>query len=110
MPVGAYFIPLVSNRRACLFGHIVDGEMESYDIGRIVEEQWLHTAAVRPNVEWDAFVIMPKQFHGILVIVEDIGGGATAGIPVGADSPFVSYRIRKRRTNTDISSSRRDRR
>jgi REP element-mobilizing transposase RayT len=62
-----------------LFGHIVDGEMELDDIGRMVEEQWLQTAEVRPNVELDEFVIMPNHFHGILIIVDDVGPGAVVG-------------------------------
>jgi REP element-mobilizing transposase RayT len=76
---GAYYITVVTYQRACLFGHIVEGEMELDEIGRIVEEQWLHTAEVRPNIELDEFVIMPNHFHGIIVIVDDVGHAETVG-------------------------------
>lgn len=36
--------------------------------GRIVEEEWLRAADVRPNVALDAFVAMPNHLHGILII------------------------------------------
>ena len=54
-----------------MFGEVVDGEMVMNDAGRLVEEEWLRTASVRPDVDLDAFVIMPNHFHGVIVIGED---------------------------------------
>jgi REP element-mobilizing transposase RayT len=65
---GANFITLCTQNRARLFGHVLCGAVELTDIGRIVAEEWERTPAVRPNVELDAFVIMPDHIHGILVI------------------------------------------
>uniref|UniRef100_A0A7C4RTW2 Transposase n=1 Tax=Desulfatirhabdium butyrativorans TaxID=340467 RepID=A0A7C4RTW2_9BACT len=65
---GAYFITVCTHDRICLFGDIMDGEMRLNDIGRIVHDEWLHTADIRPNVELDAFVVMPNHFHGIIVL------------------------------------------
>ncbi len=37
---------------------------------QVVEEEWLRTAEIRPNVELDAFVIMPNHVHGIVMIID----------------------------------------
>ena len=65
---GAYFITLCTQGRAHLFGRVVNGTVELTDIGCIVAEEWERTPAVRPNVELDAFVVMPDHMHGILLI------------------------------------------
>jgi REP element-mobilizing transposase RayT len=65
---GAYYVTICTHGRACLFGEIVDGIMRLNNIGRSVEEEWLHTSDVRPNVALDAFIIMPNHVHGIVVI------------------------------------------
>lgn len=36
--------------------------------GRIVEEEWLRSQLLRPEVALDAFVVMPDHFHGIVVL------------------------------------------
>jgi putative transposase len=67
---GAYFVTICTYQRKCHFGEVVDGEMRLNDLGRIVEEEWLRTPTVRPNVLLDAYVIMPNHLHGIIVIDE----------------------------------------
>ena len=47
---------------------VVDGEMVLSEYGRIVDEEWHHTAQLRPYVTLDAFVVMPNHIHGILWI------------------------------------------
>ena len=59
---------MVSQERACVFGEIIDGVMHLNDMGRIVQNEWLHTSKVRPNIELDEFVVMPNHIHGIIVI------------------------------------------
>ena len=57
-----------------LFGEIVrancirpDGPvMELNQLGRIVHEEWLKTAEIRPEVELGEFVVMPNHFHAII--------------------------------------------
>jgi len=65
---GAYFITLIVQHRAPLFGRVVDGEMVLSDAGQIAEQECLRTPLVRPNVDLDAFVVMPDHMHMILVI------------------------------------------
>jgi putative transposase len=65
---GAYFVTIVTHRRECLFGDVAEGKIHLNALGQIVQAEWLRTADVRPNVELDAFVIMPNHVHGILII------------------------------------------
>jgi REP element-mobilizing transposase RayT len=68
---GAYFVTVCTQGRACLFGQIVNGRMWMNNAGKIVRDEWLRTAAIRPNVELHAFVVMPNHFHGIIVLHPD---------------------------------------
>lgn len=65
---GAYFLTICAYNRECLFGNIVDGLMELNQFGQIVAGCWQAVPQHRPNVEVDAFVVMPNHFHGIFVI------------------------------------------
>ncbi len=42
------------------------------DIGRIVNEEWLKTSIIRPNVSLDEFIIMPNHIHAILIIRSNV--------------------------------------
>jgi putative transposase len=65
---GGYYITIVTQGKACLFGEVTDGEMKINDFGKIVYEEWFRTAKLRPNVELleDEFVVMPNHIHGII--------------------------------------------
>jgi putative transposase len=65
---GEYFITICTHDHEYLFGEIVKGEMQLNEIGKIAEEEWLKTAIIRPDVELDAYVIMPNHIHGIIII------------------------------------------
>ncbi len=66
---GAYFVTICAHNQRGLFGNIVNGEMKLSSIGKIVQREWNTTPARFPNVELDAFIIMPNYIHGILLIV-----------------------------------------
>ena len=68
---GAYFVTICTWDRECIFGNIINGEMELNEYGRIIEEEWLQTGYVRLNVEIDQYVVMPNHIHGILIITEN---------------------------------------
>jgi len=65
---GSYFITIVVDKRRCLFGEITDGEMRLNGLGRIASEEWVRTAAIRPDVTLEAFIAMPNHIHGIITI------------------------------------------
>ncbi len=71
---GAYFVTICTQNHICLFGDIVEGEMILNDLGRIVQEEWIKTEQLRPNVSCGKFVVMPNHFHGILIINESRRG------------------------------------
>ena len=67
---GAYFVTVCTYRREHLFGKLVDGEMRLNRFGRIVWEEWMRSADIRPEIILDEFVVMPNHVHGIIVITE----------------------------------------
>ena len=78
---GAYFVTIVTQGRACLFGEIVNAETRLNDAGSLIERWWFELNNKFRTVETDDFVIMPNHFHGIVVIA-DVG----ADLRVGPDS------------------------
>ena len=87
---GAYFITIRTHDRACLFGDIVDGVMQLSDLGRIVWQEWLNTAVVRPyvRVAEEEFVAMPNHVHGIIWIIADAGARQRRA-PTGEYPPLL---------------------
>jgi len=85
---GAYYVTIVAWHRECLFGEVVNGEMELAKFGLVAKQQWEKLPKRFPNIELGAFVIMPNHMHGIIVITD---GRGTAGI----------------RNDHDVESSRR---
>lgn len=69
---GAYFVTILTHNRECLFGDVADGAMRVNAFGQIVAECWDALPTHFPNVELDAFVVMPNHVHGVIVIA----GGA----------------------------------
>lgn len=90
---GAYFITICTKNRENYFGKIVDAPihnvesqciaslqqphpqqpnniMQSSQIGKIIENEWIKTPEIRPdmNLELGEFVVMPNHFHAILMI------------------------------------------
>src|SRR5207247_599205 len=50
-------------------------------------EEWERTPAVRPNVELDAYVVMPDHVHGIIVITQRDEGAARPEATATLHSP-----------------------
>src|ERR1044071_8152222 len=77
---GAYFVTICTQNRESFFGTILNGQIQLNALGRIVEEEWLRTAAVRTNVILDAFVVMPKHVHGIIALTDQIDETLSSGV------------------------------
>ncbi len=67
--VGAYFVTICVNRRGCLLGKVVDGEMQLNNAGRMVRSVWDEMPEHYPGVEIDEFAVMPNHIHGIVFLV-----------------------------------------
>jgi REP element-mobilizing transposase RayT len=86
---GAYFVTLCAFQRECLFGGVVDGDVRLTLFGEIVREEWLKTLALRPDVDLDAYVVMPNHFHAVIFVRDNDDAGVIRpatepGSPVGA--------------------------
>lgn len=74
---GAYFITICAHERACSFGDIVDGVMRLNALSKIVHEEWLKSAILRPRVMLGEFVVMPNHIHGVIMLTN--GGDTMSG-------------------------------
>ena len=69
----AYFVTVCTKNRKHLFGKIVDGAVVLNYAGGIVGQVWGELPKRFPNIELDAFVVMPNHFHGIIIITNRVG-------------------------------------
>jgi REP element-mobilizing transposase RayT len=66
----AYFVTTCTAAREHYFGTITNGVMILSEIGKIVQEEWIKTPKIRPdmNIRLDEFIVMPNHIHGIIII------------------------------------------
>lgn len=88
---GAYFITICTQDRECLFGEIVDDDVQLNNAGRIVKTIWQEIPIHYPQVELDEFVIMPNHFHAIFNIRPSEPGAGRKPAPA-FDQTFVCYK------------------
>lgn len=69
---GLYFITICCYQRECLFGNIINSQIILNNFGQLIKEEWLKSAEIRKEIEFDDFVIMPNHFHGIVIINQEI--------------------------------------
>jgi putative transposase len=67
---GAYLVTVCVRNRACLFGSIVNDELRPTSLGWSVAKCWAEISTHFPEVELDAFVVMPNHVHGIVWLPE----------------------------------------
>ncbi|MEO0968678.1 MAG: transposase [Cyanobacteria bacterium J06639_18] len=65
---GAYFITICTHNKQCWFGEIHNSQMYLNQFGKIVAQEWLRTAEIRPEVVLGEWIIMPNHVHGIIAI------------------------------------------
>ncbi len=68
---GAYFITICTKGRQCLFGNVVQWEMQLNFLGYIAFKCWQTIPDHFPHIELDTFVVMPNHIHGILIITDN---------------------------------------
>ena len=65
---GGYFVTICVQHQKCLFGTIIDGQMQLNEIGKIVVECWNRIPQHFFSAELDYCVIMPNHIHGIILL------------------------------------------
>jgi putative transposase len=65
---GNYFITLCTAGRRQLLGYVESATVVLTCIGKIVQDEWLRTGEIRPNVLLDSFIVMPDHFHAIITL------------------------------------------
>ncbi len=79
---GAYFVTICAYGRECLFGAVEGDTVRLNQYGLVAGEEWSRSAAHRPEIELDAFVVMPNHVHGIVIITDDaVGAQRVAPLP-----------------------------
>ncbi|MGM0531587.1 MAG: hypothetical protein ACQER7_09560, partial [Bacteroidota bacterium] len=92
---GKYFITLCTGDQGCYFGNIENQTMFLSESGKIVQEQWMETPDIRPdmNLILDVFCVMPNHFHAIIEIGENEYNQSNAVI--SDYEIFIMYEIYK---------------
>ena len=73
---GGYFVTIVTHHFQYVLGEIRDGQVHLNEFGRIAQEEWFKTQALRPYVDLldDEIIVMPNHIHGIIWITNTFGG------------------------------------
>jgi len=68
--IASYFVTICTKNREHFFGEIVGREMQLNEIGKMLEQEWIKTPELRPdmNLKLGEFIVMPNHFHGIIII------------------------------------------
>ena len=66
---GAYFVTICTQNRMCLFGGIIDGEMNLNDAGQMVVKWYQELENKFKDILCDEYIVMPNHFHGVVVNV-----------------------------------------
>jgi REP-associated tyrosine transposase len=97
---GAYVVTICTHQRTSLFGWIVDSELWLGTRGEVVDACWREVPEHYPQVELDAFVVMPNHVHGIIVIGDASEDQALRAADAGATcrAPTVGRKPRLERS------------
>ena len=74
---GSYFVTICVNNRLCLFGEIIEYEMNLNDAGKMVKKIWQGIPQYYPNFDVDFYIVMPNHFHGIILMFKENDVGAS---------------------------------
>jgi len=78
---GEYFVTICTKNHECIFGAIINDQMDLNERGRIVDQCWKGIPEHFPNVELDEYVVMPNHLHGIIVLHESVGTRHAVSLP-----------------------------
>ncbi|MBN1805650.1 MAG: transposase [Sedimentisphaerales bacterium] len=72
---GWYYVTVCAFGHKCIFSKIVDGQIQLYKYGQIIDKCWKWLAERYDYVHLDRYVVMPNHLHGIIFLK---GGSRTA--------------------------------
>ena len=96
-----YFVTVNTKLGKHDFGEITNNNICLSAIGKEVENQWLLTPSIRPDmrIELDEFIIMPNHFHGIIGIGMNEFNQSEI-LQCRADTSKMIFTEKKKRTGT----------
>lgn len=65
---GAYFVTMVTRKRADLFGGMKGNVMRMNTLGEAIRAEWEQMGTIRPEIKVDQYVLMPNHMHAIVFI------------------------------------------
>jgi putative transposase len=65
---GAYFVTICTQNRKCLFGQILNNQMQLNDTGMLATKCWREIPEHFPHAVLDEFIVMPNHVHGIMIL------------------------------------------
>ena len=77
---GLYFVTICVQNRECIFGEIIDNEMQLNENGKIVQMVWNELPQHYHHIELGEFVVMPNHIHGIVIINDVVVGAGVVGV------------------------------
>ncbi len=93
---GAYFVTICIQQRQPLLGKIEDSLLIPTPAGEMVQTVWDEMPLYYPNIELDAFIVMPNHVHGIIVLKSDQGQSCmTLGDAVHRFKSFTTAKYRQ---------------
>lgn len=63
---GYYYVTLCTHNRQCIFGEIIEEQMQLNHLGQIAQQNWNKIPIYFPHIMLDEFIIMPNHVHGVL--------------------------------------------
>jgi len=71
---GAYFITICTYEKKKILGSIIDGEMNLTEAGIMIWDIWESLPKRYPDIQLDAFIVMPNHIHGIIMVLYNTVG------------------------------------
>lgn len=76
-----YHIHLLTHQEECLFGEVLDENMQLNPSGQIAADEWRHIATNHQRgIELDQWTIIPNGIRALVVVVDNVQPSSTYGL------------------------------
>jgi putative transposase len=95
---GGYFVTILTHDRVNLFADAISSNILGETVvnltscGKIAEFTWLDLPNHNPEIELDAFVIMPNHVHGIIIIKDMAVDEMEESVRAGSEPALTEHR------------------